>query len=159
MKLNKIYIFVLILFVFLTLSFSTSNIYAGGGPQFYCKEMAQKQGWLIDDTKYFEELSMNACISRDPSFNEKEKILSFCNSEPEGGNRDACLDKCKKYYSDITFRRCDKNEVVSIKSSTIIKNIFSRPLTLIETVGVSLTVVLFFYIMTFLVKRQKSSKK
>ena len=155
MKLNKTYIFALILFVFLGIVLSTSNIYAGGGPEFYCKEIAQKQGWLIDDTKSFEELSMNACISRDPSFNEKEEILGFCKSEPKGGERDACLDKCKKYYADITFRQCSKNEVVSTKSSAIIKSIFNRQLTLIETVGGSLIVVLIFYIVTSLIKKTK----
>lgn len=159
MKLNKIYIFILISFVFLGIVLSTSNIYAGGGPEFYCKEMAQKQGWLIDDTKSFEELSMNACISRDPSFNEKEEILGFCKSEPKGGERDACLDKCKKYYSDIPFRECSKNEVVSTKSSAIVKGIFNRQLTLIETVGVSLAVVLIFYLTTSLIKKIKASKK
>ena len=159
MKLNKTYILTLISFVFLGIALSTSNIYAGGGPQFYCKEMAQKQGWLVDDTKYFEELSMNACISREPSLNEKEEILDFCKSEPEGGNRDACLDKCKKYYSNITFRKCSKNEVVSIKSSAIVKSLLNRQLTLIETVVVSTVVVLIFYILISLIKRKKSPKK
>lgn len=159
MKANKIYMFTLISFSLLAITFSTSNIYAGGGPQFYCKEMAQKQGWLIDNTKYFEELSMNACISREPSFNEKEEILGFCNSEPEGGNRDACLDKCKKYYSDIAFRECSKNEVLSIKSFATIKSVFNRQLTLIETVGVSFVVVLIFYIAVSIIKKQNTSKK
>lgn len=159
MKINKSYIFTLILFIFVTFMLSTSYVSAGGGPQFYCKEMAQKQGWLIDDTKSFEELSMNACISRDPSFNEKEEILGFCKSQPKGGERDACLDKCKKYYSDITFRECSKNEVISTKSSEIFKSIFNRQLTLIETVGVSLAVVLIFYTVVVLIKKQKASKR
>lgn len=159
MKLNKIYIFILISFVFLGIVLATSNIYAGGGPEFACKEIAQKQGWLIDNTKSFEELSMNACISREPSFNEKEEILGFCKSEPKGGERDACLDKCKKYYSDTPFRECSKNEVVSTKSSAIVKGIFNRQLTLIETVGVSLAVVLIFYLTTSSIKKIKASKK
>lgn len=162
MKLNKIYIFALILFVFLGIVLSTSNIYAGGGPQLICKDMAQKQGWLIDNTKFDEDLSSNACISRNPTTEEKDKILEFCKAEPKGEFRIDCLDKCRKYYSDTTFRECSKNEITSIKSEMFtskIKSIFNRQLTLAETIIVAFVVVLIFYLLVYSVKGKKSSNK
>lgn len=101
MKINKSYIFTLISFVFTTFILSTSYVFAGGGPQFVCKDIAQKQGWLIDDTEFDEQLSSNACISRNPTPEEKDKIFEFCKSEPKGEFRTDCFDKCKKYYIDI----------------------------------------------------------
>jgi len=162
MKLNKIHIFLLISFAFIAILFSTSNISAGGGPQFYCKEMAQKQGWLIDDTKFDEELSSNACISRNPTAEEKDKIFEFCKSEPKGEFRTDCFDKCKKYYTDISFRECNKNEISSIKSAMFTskaKSIFNRQLTLTETIVVAFVVVLIFYLVVSLFKSKKSSNK
>lgn len=156
MKLNKIYIFILITFVLLGIVLSTSNIYAGGGPQLVCKDMAQKQGWLIDDTKFDEELSSNACISRNPTTEEKDKILEFCKAEPKGEFRTDCLDKCRKYYSDITFRECNKNEVTSIKSEVYksnIKSILKTQMSLQQTIIISLIVVTFFYSIVLLVKK------
>lgn len=141
---------VLITFVFVTTSFSL-NVFAGGGPQFVCKEMAQKQGWLIDNTKTDEELSENACISRKPIPQEKDEILEFCKSEPKGEFRSDCLDKCSKYYSEINFRECTKNETLTTKSKMIessIKIFFSRKVSLLEVIliilGISVTTYLIF---------------
>lgn len=162
MKINKSYIFTLISFVFVTFLLSSSYVSAGGGPQLICKEMAQKQGWLIDDTKFDEELSSNACISRKPTVEEKDKILEFCKAEPKGEFRTECFDKCKKYYTDMSFRECNKNEISSIKSAMFTskaKSIFNRQLTLAETIIVAFVVVLIFYLVVSLFKNKKSSNK
>jgi hypothetical protein len=162
MKLNKIYIFILITFVLLGIILSTSNIYAGGGPQLVCKDMAQKQGWLIDDTKFDEELSNNACILRNPTIEEKDKILEFCKTEEKGEFRTDCLDKCIKYYSDITFRECNKNEVTSIKSEIYksnIKNLLKTQTSLQQAIIVSLVVFTFFCSVVLLVKKIRKNLK
>ena len=151
---------ILITFVFLITSFS-SDALAGGGPQFVCKDMAQKQGWLIDNTKFDEELSENACVSRKPTPQEKDEILEFCKSEPKGEFRDDCLNKCNKYYYDVTFRECSKNEVSSIKSTLYLQNFKSllrTQMTLQQTIIISFVVIIISYVAFTLLKRNKKSK-
>ena len=162
MKLSKIYIFILITFVLFGIVLSTSNIYAGGGPQLTCKGLAQKQGWLVDNTKFDEELSDNACISGSPSAQEKDEILEICKSEPKGEFRTDCLDKCRKYYSDITLRECNKNEITSIKSAlyaSSIKGILKTQMSLQQTIVISLLVVIISYIVIAIIKKVRRYSK
>lgn len=135
---------------------------AGGGPQFVCKDMAQKQGWLIDNTKFDEELSSNACISRNPTNEEKDKILEFCKAEEKGEFRTDCLDKCRKYYSEIEFRECNKNEVTSMKYSLYtsnLKSILNSPISLQQTIFISLLIITFSCIVVAIVKKLRKSPK
>ncbi|MFA6501310.1 MAG: hypothetical protein WCT85_00825 [Parachlamydiales bacterium] len=139
-----------------------TKIFAGGGPQFYCKEMAVKQGWLIDVVRSDEELSKNACISRDPTSNEKDEILDFCKSEDKGDARTDCLDKCRKYYSDtVEFRRCDKNEALNTKATIYTNKIgeFLNSGKLLATVVITLATIALFYGVVSILKRFKRIKQ
>ena len=160
----RIHKFVLATFILVSvyvLIFPT-KVSAGGGPQFYCKEMAVKQGWLIDVVRSDEELSKDACVVRDPTSNEKEEILGFCKSEAKGDVRSDCLDKCQKYYSTTNeFRICDKNESLNKKVAIYTNKIgeFLNSGNLLATVIITSITIALFYGVVSILKKFKGIKR
>lgn len=160
----RIYKFVLAIY-FLTsvyIFISPTKVSAGGGPQFYCKEMAVKQGWLIDIVRSDEELSKDVCIARDPTSNEEEEILGFRKSEDKGDARSDCLDKCRKYYSVTNeFRICDKNESLNKKVAIYTNKIgeFLNSGNLSATVVITSVTIALFYGVVSILKKFKRIKQ
>lgn len=145
------------LFLFILLySLRSSAVFAGGGPQFVCKDMAIKQGWLVDNSKSGDEISSQTCINRQPSVNEKEEILGVCKSEEKGDSRSECLSKCQKYYSADEFQMCDSSDTVTNYSRKVTK--FLNSGSALATATIALVVVSVFFTVVNVVKKQKLTK-
>ena len=159
LRINK---FVSLIFVLGIAYMIIPRVLAGGGPQIYCKEMAVKQGWLIDKSQNTEDLSSEVCKTRDQTPGEKEEFTKFCNQEPTEDFKNDCLNKCSKYYSYTAneYQYCTKAEILNKKVSAYSGSIekFLNSGTLLATVIItSATVTVFYVIISLFKKLRKSS--